>query len=360
MSAVVPSIHVYLKKNNGTVNNGMAGKIAVIGAFDSEETNPVIVKTIDEAYTKLGEDKTFNGVDVIPYLFVGAESLLCVNTTTWTGNDDNKTADKTIDVNKLTNALSKIKGENFDILFIAETLTDAFLPIITSFLDESFEMKMPSGFTGALTGNVTANIASAELAGEHCYGLITQSLKLQDEALTQLESIAYYTGLIAGMNVGNTFTMKSVDNITGVNPELTFEVNSDVVPEEPISDGAKLLSAGITTFKCLNRDENNYVVVNSEQPNGYDLYINRVRNYVVKEFALHKFLGDRNRQATLTEIEHELASVKERCVNDLDLLKDINYSVAKETVNCVGITIDSLVFDGIITRINMYVRVEVE
>lgn len=358
MTAIVPSIHVYLKKNNRTLSNGMAGKIAVIGAFDSEETNPILVRGIDEAYEQLGEDKTFNGVDVIPYLFVGAESLLCVNTTTWTSSGAQKTADKTIDTTKLTNALTKIKGEDFDILFIAETLTDTFLPLITAFLDESFEMKMPSGYTGALTGNVTANIASAGLAGEHCYGLITQSAKVNDETLTLLEFIAYYTGLIAGMNVGNTMTMKTVDGVTGLTSELSFEVNKET--GEAVGDGAKLLEAGITTFKCLNRNEDNYVVVNSEQPNGYDLYINRVRNYVVKEFALHRFLGDRNREATLTEIEHELASVKEKCVNDLDLLKDIQYNVAKESVNCVGITIDSLVFDGIITRMNMYVRVEVE
>ena len=359
MTAVVPSIHVYLKKNNVSLNNGMSGKIAVIGAFDTEETNPVLVTNLDEAYDTLGEDKTFNGVDVLPYLFVGAESLLCVNTTEWSGSGEQKTADKTIDVNKLTNALTKIKGEDFDILFVAETLNDNFLPIITGFLDDCFEMKMPSGFTGALTGvSADANITSAGLAGEHCYGLITQSFKLNDEQLTLLETIAYYTGLIAGINVGNTMTMKTVKNVTGITPELNFEVNK--ITELPIGDGAKLVNAGITTFRCLNRHDNNYVCVNSEQPNGFDLYINRVRDYVVKTFALHKFLGERNRESTLTEIEHELSTVKERCVNDLDLLKDINYTVIKESASCVGITIDSLVFDGIITKINMYVRVEVE
>ena len=348
MTAVVPSIHVYNKKTQLINANGMAGKIAVIGAFDTTETNPKLFTSVGEAQEEFGTDSTYNGCKVVDKLFKGATSLLCVNFTTKNG----QTVDKTLTTEKLTACLAKIKGEDFDILFIAEILTDAFLPIITTFLDETYEMKYPAGFIGALNGaNVTANVTSAGLAGDHCYGLITQQLSVNGTELDLLESSAYYCGLIAGLNVGNSMTMKQVEGVTGLNPELSFETGGD---------GKTLLEAGITTFKCQDRGTDIYVVVNSELPNGFDLYINRVRDYVIKQFALHQFLGDRNRNATLNEIKQEVDRVKDLCVGNLDLLKDINYTVAKENANCVGINIDSLLFDGIITRINVYVRVEVE
>lgn len=348
MTAEYPKVSVFLRKNRTNTRPGMAGKVAVIGAFDSVETAPKTFINIDEAQTEFGNDDTYNGCAVLPYLFIGASSILAVNITTESGG----TREKTLTVQKLSEALTKIKGEDWDILFVAEILSDNFITVITEYLDAVFEMKLPAGFTGALNGATTsANVTSAGLAGEHCYGLITQSLQVNGEDLNLLKSIAYYTGLIAGMNVGNTMTMKTVTGVTGINPELSFETGGA---------GKTLLEAGITTFKCANRGDGRYVVVNSEQPNGYDLYINRVRDFVIKEFSLHEFLGEKNRTATLSEIEHMLASVKQRCVTDLDLLEDIQYRVVKKNANCVDVYIDSLLFAGIITRIDVYVTLEVE
>lgn len=348
----LPDVTVLLKKTQLINRPGLASKIALVGAFDSEETNPQLFVGVDDAQTTFGKDTSFNGCAVIPYLFIGASSLLCVNTTTWTGTGDEKTADKTITTAKLTEALAKIKGEDFDIIFVAENITDTFMPIITAFCDEMFKIKMPCGYTASLNGTASASVTTAGLAGEHCYALNTQGLGINGEdPNTVLISTAYYTSLIAGMNVGNTMTMKVVDGVTSVSPELTFE-NGDA--------GKALLEAGITCFKCQDRTSGRYVVVNSEQPNGLDLYINRVRDYVVKQFALHEFLGDRNTPKSLNQIEQEINRVKHICVDTLDLLEDIQYKVIKKSSSCVDIYIDSLVFAGIITHIDVYVRVEVE
>lgn len=352
MTAVVPSIHIYNKTTQLINRPGMASKIAVVGAFDSEITNPQSFLSVGEAQQVLGTDSTFNGCTVIEDLFYGASSLLAVNITTWTGTGNDKTADKSLTTAKLTSALAKIKGEDFDILFIAETLTDTFLPIIDTFLDETFEMKYPAGYIGVLNGETSsANVTSAGLAGEHCYGLLTQSGDVGGVTKSLLQFGAYYCGVVAGMNVGNTMTQKIVPYVTSITPELSFETGSV---------GKAYVEAGLTTLKCQNRAGGNYIVVNSEQPNGYDLYVNRVRDYVVKEMSLHQFLGDRNRNKTHSEIEQELNRVKNKCVNVLDLLEDINFTVQKKDANCVDIYIDSLVFAGIITRIDVYVKLEVQ
>jgi len=348
MTAVIPSIHVYNKKTQLINNPGMAAKIAVIGAFKTTETNPKLFMTVEEAQEAFGTDDTFNGCAVIEDLFVGASSLLCVNIAT----ESSGTWTKTIDATNLATALAKIKGEDWDILFVADTLTDTLIPVIDAYLDITYEMKYPAGFVGVLNGSSTAaDVTSAGLAGEHCYALLTQQLEVNGTTKSLIKSGAYLCGLIAGMNVGNTLTMKALTGVTGVTPELSFETGGA---------GKALLEAGIMTVKCQDRTNGRYIVVNSEQPNGLDLYINRVRDYVVKQMSLHQFLGERNREITLNAVKQELDRVKNQCVNTLDLCEDINYTVAKESSSCIGITIDSILFAGIITRINVYVRVEVE
>ena len=97
-----------------------------------------------------------------------------------------------------------------------------------------------------------------------------------------------------------------------------------------------------------------------EQPNGLDLYINRGRDYVIKALALHDFLGERNRELTLNDIKFEVNRVKAEVINTYDICKDIEYSVEKKSADTVDIHITKLLFDGIITEIDVYVTVEVE
>lgn len=348
MTAKIPKIVVYNKKSAKSPGTGEAGKIAVIGAFKTTTTTPTLFTSLDEAQTSFGDDTAFDGCAALPYLFMsGATSLLCVNVST----ESSGTWTKTVDATNLASSLAAIKGEDWDILFVCAAITDAFIAIIDAYLDTTFSMKCPAGFVGALTGQTSANVTTAAAAGQHCYGLITQQLTVNGVQLSVLNSAAYYCGLIAGMRVGNTMTMKRVPYVTAVSPELSFET---------AGAGKTLLEAGITTFKCQDRGSARYIVVNSEQPNGLDLYVNRVRDYVVKQLSLNEFLGERNREATLNEIKHEVDRVKNECVTVMDLLKDIEYTVEKKSADTVDIHIQKLLFDGLITEIDVYVTVEVE
>ena len=349
MVAKVPKIEVFKKKTAKSPGIGEAGKIAVVGAFKTTATAPALYTNLADAQTALGDDTSFDGCAALPHLFAnGATSVLAVNVST----ESSGTWTKTVTADNLAAALAKIKGEDWDILFVAAAITDAFATLIDTYLEACFTIKCPAGFVGALTGGTdAANVTTAGLAGDQCYGLLTQQLTVNGTELSVLNSAAYYAGLLAGMKVGNTMTMKTVPGVTAVSPELSFENGGA---------GKTLLEAGITTVKCANRNSGRYIVVNSEQPNGLDLYINRVRDYVVKEFKLTEFLGERNRQSTLDEIKHEVMRVKDECVNGLDLLRDIDYEVLKKNANTVEVHITRLLFDGIITEIDVYVSLEVE
>ena len=83
MTAKIPKIVVYNKKSAKSPGTGEAGKIAVIGAFKTTETNPKLFTSLDAAQTSFGDDTAFDGCAALPYLFAsGATSLLCVNVST--------------------------------------------------------------------------------------------------------------------------------------------------------------------------------------------------------------------------------------------------------------------------------------
>ena len=342
--ASLPKVQMFNKTNPVKSKPGLASKIALIGAFDSTETEPILFTNIDDAYEELGTDTSYAGVACLDELFYGASSILAVNITTKSGSGENEIVDKDITPGKLTSALSKISGEDFDMLYIAVKVDSNLIPIMTTFLDKRFLDKLPAGYVAFSNFN-------ANLAGDFSYGLLNQQLIVNDTLLSEVESAAYYCAVLASLNVGNSMTMKVVPNVTGVTPELSFETGGN---------GLSLLESGVTTFRCQDRGNNKYVVVNSEQPNGYDLYINRARDFVVREMSLHQFLGERNRTASLNEIKQEVDRVKERCVNTLDLLEDIEYNVEKKSPNCVDINITKLLFAGIITEIDVYITIEVE
>lgn len=354
MTAKYPKVQVFKVDNPIQQKPGMAGKVALIGAFDSTATDPVIVSNLDEAYTKLGSDMTYDGVKCLKPLFKGASSILAVNVTEKSG----QTVSKDITTTNLALALAKIKHESFNTLYIAGLITDAFLPIITAFCDQRLLNKMPVGFGYAINrSSLEEYTVTAGLFKDYSYGGVCgQQFTINDasEPLSLVESGAYWTGLISGLNVGNSMTKKVVDGVTAITPELIFEVVSSGY------SGLDLLQLGLTTFECFDRENKTFVCVNSEQPNGYDLYINRVRDYVINEMALHNYLGNRNRAVTMGQIEQELDRVKDKCVNTLDLLSDIEYKVVKKDAGCVDVHITKLLFAGIITEIDVYFTIEVE
>ena len=339
-----PKVQVFNKSNPVKSKPGLASKIAVVGAFDSTATDPILCTTLDGAYEELGTDTTYKGVSCLDKLFYGASSVLAVNSTTKTESGNETVVDKTLTTAKLSTALSKIAEEDYDMLLVAEEdLTSEVIAIITSFLEKRFLNKLPTGYLAF--SDVYAS------AGDFCYGLLQQQLTVNGTPLSKVDSVAYYCGVLASLNVGNSMTMKVVPDVTGVTPEVSFENGQS---------GLALLTNGITVFKCQNRGNNKFVVVNSEQPNGLDLYINRTRDFIVKEMNLHDFLGDRNRTPSLDEIKQEIDRVKERCVNTLDLLEDIEYTVEKKNSKCVDINITKLLFAEIITEIDVYISIEVK
>lgn len=354
MMGEYPKIEVYEKKNPKKPKLGFSGRIAVIGAFDITDTDPIYCEDLDDAYIKLGTDKTYDGVSALEYLFVGADGIIAVNVTT-KSDATPPVIEKDITAENLAISLSKIKNERFDMLFIAGEMSDVMIPLVTQFTSQRLLNKLPIGYMFGIDRTTKAEYQTTmDLIDDASYGVITQHFIINNQTLSLINSCAYYMGLVAKTGLGNSMTKKKIDDVEGLTPELVFETVEDGV------SGLDLLKMGITTFECFDRENDEYVCVNSQQPNGLDLYINRVRDYVIRQMALHDFLGERNRPRTLSEVEQELSRIKKLCVDTLDLLTDIEYNVVKKSPNCVDVNITKLLFDGVITHINVYFTIEVE
>jgi len=354
---VYPSVNIETTSHrNITQSVSRAGKVAVIGAFKSEVSTLQMFTNLRDAQTSLGDETetSFMGCKCLPHLFrkdSGASAIIVANISTKTG----ETWNTSITSEKLASALSKLAGENYDILFVADELDDTGLTAVKTALDNAYTDKKPVGLIAPINrANKSAYLTTAQkFATGGTYGLIIQSVYLNDSAnaLSLTESSAYYCGLVAGLPLDSSMTMKQLPSVTGLGAEYTFGTGED---------GLAYVNAGLTVFRTLDRVNKKYVVVNSEQPSGYDLYVERVKDFIIKNLNLEDYLGLQNRSTSLKAIEGRLETLKESYVNTLALLEDIQYEVEKASSNCVNVYIDSLKFAGIITRIDVFLTVEVE
>lgn len=356
--AIEPTIVVREQSAEPTpVSSNEASAIALIGACDSEVTDATICTDVREAHQIFGTMETeddFKGTDAIDGLFIGASSLFVVNTTTWDTSGTDPVAETTLTDAKLTAALNKLHNEVFDILYIAEQLTDAQQEIVSAWLDAEFEAKFCHGQIAQLSKSSAADYeTSVGKFNNNVYYINTQSFTVNNEAYGLNRSTAYLAGYIASLPVDSSLTYQIIPNVSSISPEYSTAAGQL---------GATLLNLNIPFLKCRNRRLQQFYCVNSLLPDELDLYINRTRDHILNDIAVETVLGQKNNQRTDNAIINLMEGLKQRYVQDLRLISDLTYHTQKDANNpkCINIIIDSMVFDDIITTINIYYTVQVE
>ena len=351
--ATRPDIHVY-KQGNTTNPSGVPGMgsvIAVIGAFDSEAADVTVCTTKESAIAAFGTDSavgTFKGSDAIDGLFYGASALIIVNTTTWSSATP-PVPTTTIDNTALNAALAKLNHKTFDMLFIADELADASQTIVTTWLAAQFEDKFCHGQVGQLSKSTTSAYAtSIATFGENTYWIQTQSL---NTTLTLNQSAALMAGYLASLPVNRSLTNKVIPIVSKISPEYTTEA---------ASIGAKLLELSVPFLEVRNPVSSDIICVNSELPNGLDLYINRTRDYVINRLEAEVLLGEASSDTTIQTAHSIVEAVKKECIDDLKLLKDIEYTISKTNAETIRIALTKLIFDGVILNIDIPFSIEVQ
>ena len=355
---IIPEINVYEVKTAPQIDETRAGRILFIGAFDVAKHpaavegsgssavytfDPQNINNEDEAKTILGTDTTtYPALKCVEHLFKGATSLLSINMTV-----PGDTPDKTISALKLGQALNAVLLEKFDIIFIADTITDELLSVVKAFDTTRHEDKRPFDYVGVGTrANAAAYTTSAALMPRSC-NFVTQTL----EEYTLVETGALIAGLIAGNILDVSLTNMTVPDVSEIGTEYTFG-SGDL--------GYTLVSLGYTVFKMTSRLDGDVKIVNGRQFNLYDGYINRSTNAIIRDYKLEDYLGKKNNNVTLIGVTAECARIKNKFCNVLGFAKDIEYFVEKANSECVVIKLTKIVYNGVITQIDLYYTIELE
>ena len=358
MPIIIPEIDVHEEKIAPQIDETRAGRILFIGAFDAEKHPAVVegsgtsavytfspqnINTEDEAYDTLGTDTTtYPALKCIEPLFKGATSLLSINMTV-----AGDTPDKTINVTKLGQALNTVLLEKFDLIFVADNISDELLAVVKAFDETRHEDKRPFDYVGVGTRtNAAAYTTSAALMPRSC-NFITQSL--DDYSL--VETGALIAGLVAGNILDKSLTNMTVPDVNEIATEYTFGTG-DL--------GYTLVALGYTVFKITSRLDGDVKIVNGRQFNQFDGYINRVTGAIIRDFKLEDYLGNKNNNVTLIGVNAECARIRNKYCKALGFAKTIEYFVEKANSECVVIKLTKIVYDGVITKIDLYYTIELE
>ena len=351
MTNKIPIIKVKSEiKRISSSNPYIKDVVCLIGGFETtEKANEVFfAETLAEAEEVYGTDTTIDANAALKQVFRREISgAVIVNISS--GSGDN--IQRNITTAKLNSALAVLNDIEFDTLYVIEDSADGNIEALATFAAARFEAKKP--FTRIITCTRASKAAyetTIGKVGDYAIAVLTQPLEVNGEELSLVESGAYLLNTIVRMNVGQSLTAKVLEEVTDV---LTV-YNESTTPKL-----SEMVGMGYFVVRSINPLEGTYEVVNSANANGLDMYMTRVLSYIVNEFALRRYLGERNNNATLSGISMECNRLLTMFRDDLQLVENITYAVSKRDAETVDVILNTIEFSGIITEIDVAITIEV-
>lgn len=184
-------------------------------------------------------------------------------------------------------------------------------------------------------------------------------VELRPKTLRPLETAAFICGVESGLPVDTIMGQRRLPHVTGVPEELNYDP-AYLSEEDEQNDGIHLLAHGATVFECINRANNEWAIVNSRLPCGFDISHLRTAAYIIKQIALTPFLCKINNDVTRESVDSVIASLKERYTERFANVISIDHHIAeKRAPYCIEIYI-YINFWGIIINECVYVAMGVE
>ena len=352
MTTVEPHIEVRNVEAIDNVDYGQAGKIALVGAFPSTEfklglfTNAEAAKaaTLEEGVTPTG----FKAYYCLDYIFNntrtinGPESVVIVNT-----NYDKGSASSAAITNaELSSAFLLLAEEDFDILTIGEPIklvTDQHTTgdnpdyklnttwnTIQSFVESQFNVQKPFGIITAveLDENCVANTHLPAFKNlfktEGIFKAVVTPSRINGdaEALTLEQSAAWQSAYTSGRPVNRSETAKVYPTLIGNNTKDTYPASTTA----SVVTFNNLRENGFHTMDFQDRRQQIVKCISAITPAGYDMKVERVKNYMIKRLTLRNFLGEDNVDATLDSIRGMFEFEKNLAI-ETGLILDMDYTL---------------------------------
>ena len=337
-----------------TKSYGDAGKIALIGAFPNSTFNIGSFTKLETAQEELGATTIPDACvsyGCLPYIFNqdsqsrGAEEVIIVNT-----NYGASTLSYDITNELLANALLTLADEDFDILTIADTISlestsnnstvvNPLWGTLKTFVDSQYRNQQPFGIITAIgidntstTGDTTLESFKLLFHDKGIYKAVTTPAqpKTSNEALTLAQSGCWHAAFTAGRAVNKSETGKIYKHLQGVDSKSLFPIQSATGK----LDWENLLDAGLHTTKFHNRRLRIVKCINNMTPAGWDMKVERVKNYMVKRLSFADVFGEDNNEPTIDFVKGLFEYEKELALKN-NYLTDMDYEITHCGKDCI-------------------------
>ena len=361
-----------------TKTYGNAGKIAVVGAFPTSTFNIDAYTKLEDAQADVGATTIPEGCvsyGCLPYLFnqdnqsKGAEEVIIVNT-----NYGASSLSYTITNELLGTALLTLADEDFDILCIADSIpleatgaNDAVIlnPLwntLKTFVDSQYRNQQPCGIITAIDIDKTSTTADTNLAGlkalfhdKGIYKAVSTPVHIRTDtnALSLAQSGCWHAAFTAGRAVNKSETGKIYKALKGVDSKSQFPISTT----SGVVDWENLVDAGVHTLKYHNRRLQQIKCINNMTPAGWDMKVERVKNYLVKRVAFADVFGEDNNEPTLDFVKGLLEYEKETALK-ANYVTNMDYEVTHCSKDCVRVKL-FLEIPEVVKHVKMEVSVEI-
>lgn len=374
-----PDIEVTDVDKIKTKSYGDAGKIALIGAFPTSTFQIGSFARLEDAQASVGATTIPEGCvsyGCLPYIFnqnsqsKGAEEVIIVNT-----NYSASSLSYTITNELLANALLVLADEDFDTLTIADTISleaaganssvivNPMWNTLKAFVDSQYRKQMPFGIISAIDIDKTSATGDTTLASfkelfndKGIFKAVTTPVHLKNDtnALTLAQSACWHAAFTAGRPVNKSETGKIYTELKGVDSKSEFPAQTAAGK----IDWEDLLDNGLLTTKYHNRRLKTIKCINNLTPAGYDMKVERVKNYIIKRINFADVFGEDNVDPTYDYVKGLFEFEKEAALRN-KYLTDMDYEITHCSNDCVKAKL-FLEIPDVIRHVKMEVSVEIK
>ena len=361
-----------------TKSYGDAGKVALIGAFPTATIQVKSYTKLEDAQADLGATTIPEGCvsyGCLPYIFnqdnqsKGVEEVIIVNT-----NYAASSLSYTITNELLAAALLVLSDEDFDILTIADSINlEAAGPnssvivnplwnTLKSFVDSQYRNQQPFGIITSMNIDATSSTGDATLESfktlyndKGVYKIVSTPVHLKNDtnALSLAQSGCWHAAFTAGRAVNKSETGKIYKNLKGVDTKTLFPIST----VSGKIDWENLVDSGIHTMKYHNRRLQSIKCINNMTPVGWDMKVERVKNYMVKRVQFTDVFGEDNNEPTLDFVKGLFEYEKEAALKN-NYLTNMEYEITHCSKDCIRAKL-FLEIPDVVKHVRMEVSVEI-
>lgn len=361
-----------------TKSYGDAGKIALIGAFPNNTFNIGSFTKLEDAQNELGATtipEACVAYGCLPYIFnqdtqsKGAEEVIIVNT-----NYGAESLSYTLTNEIIANALLVLSDEDFDILTIADSINleatgsgssvivNPIWNTLKTFVDSQYRNQQPFGIITAINIDNTSTTGDTTLAAfkllfhdKGIYKAVTTPVHVKNDtdALTLAQSGCWHAAFTAGRAVNKSETGKIYKHLQGQDSKSLFPISST----SGVIDWENLVDNGLHTTKYHNRRLQIVKCINNMTPAGWDMKVERVKNYMVKRLSFADVFGEDNTEPTMDYVKGLFEYEKELALKN-NYLTNMDYEITHCGRDCIRAKL-FLEIPEVVKHVRLEVSVEI-